>query len=84
MGRRKPKKSRLEELILAPWWLAFLVGIVAYVGIRFVMPAVFEQAFSSVAHAPVHGPRDGYQSTARIALAFFWLTAAVSWIRRTA
>jgi restriction system protein len=40
----KRKDSFLELLVLAPWWVSIIVGIAAYIGLAFILPAQVESS----------------------------------------
>lgn len=71
MSRRK-QESSLDLLVKAPWWISAILSLVAYLGLRFVLPASVEGG--TLAKGLVQLGRDA----AIYVAAFLWVIAVFS------
>ena len=73
MARRKRNESLIVIACRAPWWVGAGMGVVGYIGLQVIIPALLPPLF--------HGVATGLRSIAWIPLALFGCCALVSLAR---
>jgi restriction system protein len=68
----RKKESLIDDLLKAPWWVSVVLGVVAYVAVRFVLPAFFSR------NPVLGGLVGGFAQSAHFILWFFGFIAVLS------
>jgi restriction system protein len=76
MGRRKRKEGGVDVLLNSPWWLSIVVGVLAYVFLRWIVPSAFASSPLLAALSLTS------QSIAWLALPTFGLIAFISFVSK--
>lgn len=80
MGRRNA--SILNDLYKAPWWVSVVVSVVAYIGLRFVLPLFIPSGPATASNVAVRGFLSGLSQAAPIIALFFLIPAPIAAFRQ--